>query len=288
MLVDTEFEITPNRDDADCQIVFGAHRCLEPLKNAIIFQGEQPASPYFTENYKRLLANALHVFDHIPCRTETTHDPSWSYLTFPVTVQAVSKVAKSCDVLFYGAGNYRRHKIAEDFRKSDLISQFHLGYTCFGSVRDEAIAKSKIILNIHFYNNPVLEQHRINHLLASGALVVSERSEYPEVDKIYENVVYFSKLKDFVTTCQNLIKRMNADPDFIGRHQNIAIDFAQKLMCKTKKDLLRVLRHELPRHLEKRSDNDTENSKLKVFRVRSRVSIEVRKIFLVLNKWHES
>ena len=47
-------------------------------------------------------------------------------------------------------------------------------YGVYGAERDALIARSKIVLNVHFYGAKVLEVVRLSHLLSNGAFVISE------------------------------------------------------------------------------------------------------------------
>lgn len=80
------------------------------------------------------------------------------------------------DVLFYGSINARRGKILSELQHDPNLHnvQFVNG---FGMARDALIARSKIILNIHFYEKPQLfESVRTSYLLANRKCVVCEDS----------------------------------------------------------------------------------------------------------------
>ena len=76
----------------------------------------------------------------------------------------------------------------------------------YGEERDAYIARSKIVLNLHFYESQIMEQVRISYLLNNHALVISESSSRnPFGDTIitvsYEDIVetvrdYLSRPKD--------------------------------------------------------------------------------------------
>jgi hypothetical protein len=80
---------------------------------------------------------------------------------------------KDIDVLFYGCVNERRKKVLDELAGTKLVVLFGK----YGKERDELIARSKIILNIHFYERKILEVVRISYLLNNGCFVVSEESE---------------------------------------------------------------------------------------------------------------
>ena len=81
---------------------------------------------------------------------------------------------KDVDVLFYGARNERRgailNQIRERFRLRTLFGDY-------GQARDHWSARSRVVLNIHFYEMKVTEQVRLSYLLNNECFVVSEESE---------------------------------------------------------------------------------------------------------------
>ena len=81
---------------------------------------------------------------------------------------------KDVDVLFYGARNERRsavlNQIRERFRLRTLF-----GVYC--EARDHWIARSRVVLNIYFYEMKVAEQVRLSYLMNNGCFVVSEGSD---------------------------------------------------------------------------------------------------------------
>ena len=96
----------------------------------------------------------------------------------------------SIDVLFYGSPNSRRNIILGKL-KTHLL---HRGYNMttvtglFGKDLIDIISKTKVVLNIHFYENSIFENERIHSALRFPRVrVVSERaSESDDVmDPIY-------------------------------------------------------------------------------------------------------
>ncbi len=84
---------------------------------------------------------------------------------------------KDVDVLFYGARNERRgvilNQLRERFRLRTLFGDY-------GEARDRWIARSRVVLNIHFYDRKVAEQVRLSYLLNNECFVLSEEFESEE------------------------------------------------------------------------------------------------------------
>jgi hypothetical protein len=81
-------------------------------------------------------------------------------------------VEQDIDVLFFGSFNSRRSAVLDGLRARGLL--VHAVFGVFGSELDDLIARSKVVINIHFYENGRLEVIRLFDLLANGRAVVSE------------------------------------------------------------------------------------------------------------------
>ncbi len=82
---------------------------------------------------------------------------------------------RDIDVLFYGSLNERRAAVL-DALKARGANVIHL-FNVYGEERDAAIARSRIVLNLHHYEAAVFESARVGYLLANGACVVTEGVE---------------------------------------------------------------------------------------------------------------
>lgn len=81
---------------------------------------------------------------------------------------------KDVDVLFYGARNERRGAVLNQIRERFGLRTL---FGVYGPARDEWIARSRVVLNIHFYEMKVSEQVRVSYLLNNECFVVSEESD---------------------------------------------------------------------------------------------------------------
>jgi hypothetical protein len=84
------------------------------------------------------------------------------------------------DVLFFGSVNPRRQAVLERMRALGLRVRELFGV--YGKARDDFIARSKLVVNIHYYGAKVLEMVRLSYLLANRCVVLSECSSNPEED----------------------------------------------------------------------------------------------------------
>jgi hypothetical protein len=92
------------------------------------------------------------------------------------------------DVLFMGALNGRRQFLVQML--GQLFDEVHVLQSTWGMERDEFMARSKMLINIHFYKAQTLELLRISHALNSGLPVVSEQSPNNPWEGAMEMVPY--------------------------------------------------------------------------------------------------
>ncbi len=119
----------------------------------------------------------------------------------------IEPAAEEIDVLFYGSMNERRRAILEALTARGL--RVHVAFGVYGEARDRLVARSRIVLNIHFYEAKVFEIVRVSYLLANRCCVVSERGAEPSEEREFEGAVAFADSQELVGTCV----RLCADPD---------------------------------------------------------------------------
>jgi hypothetical protein len=81
--------------------------------------------------------------------------------------------AEEIDVVFYGSVNRRRQEVLDDLARTHRVEAL---YGIYGRSRDAYVARSKIALNVHFYESQIIEQVRISYLLNNRRFVISEPS----------------------------------------------------------------------------------------------------------------
>lgn len=155
-------------------------------KNYIVYQFEQSGVSYknsknkwFTSKYIQLLDSATYIWDYsksnIEFLKEHLHRKDTLYyvpLRYSSILDQFPKNKKTIDILFLGSINSRRKTILD---RLSLRYNVHIGENnLWGQERDKLISKSKIVLNIQFYENGLLELARLSYLLSGGAFVLSE------------------------------------------------------------------------------------------------------------------
>lgn len=98
-----------------------------------------------------------------------------------------------------------RGQVLNDLRAAGLNVKHVWGV--YGADLDPYIARSKIVLNLHYYEGAVFEIFRCSHLLANKKCIVTEDGGVDEeLEDFAQRSMVYSKRKDIVETCCALIK----------------------------------------------------------------------------------
>ncbi len=108
------------------------------------------------------------------------------------------------DVLFYGSVNERRKKILDALSREGLRVEALFGV--YGAERDARIARSRVVLNLHFYDSSIFELVRVSYLLANGKAVVSECDEKTEMEQGLRGAIAAVPYGNIVEECKRLVK----------------------------------------------------------------------------------
>lgn len=111
------------------------------------------------------------------------------------------------DVLFYGAGNDRRWKIIFELRDAGLKVEKLFGV--YGRERDEYIARSKVVLNLHYYKSQIFEIVRVFYLLTNSKAIVAEVNPTTSIDPIYHDGILGVPYENLTSACISLVKDKN-------------------------------------------------------------------------------
>ena len=97
--------------------------------------------------------------------------------------------------MFYGDIQCERRKriLAELGKSFDIRIEHDL----FGEEMLEAIRQSKVVVNIHYYEEAMLETTRLSEILSLGtSIIVSEKSTDPYEEKKLDGIVDFVEVDD--------------------------------------------------------------------------------------------
>jgi hypothetical protein len=183
---------------------------LQPPKNPIFYNLEQlgddlpsmtlpaffdlfrryPTWDYSQANIERLAALGLPRPTHVP-------------IGYVPALTRIAPDLEDIDVLFYGAHYERRYAILRDLHDRGLRVKWLSGV--YGANRDAWIARSKIVLNIHYWEAKIFEITRVSYLLANRRTVVSERGADPTLERDLESGVAFAAYDGLVDRCVELV-----------------------------------------------------------------------------------
>ena len=110
---------------------------------------------------------------------------------------------RDIDILFYGSINERRLAMLEHMATAGLKIEVLFGV--YGDERDAMIARSRIVLNVHYYPAKIFEIVRISHLLANGVCVVSEDSPMDSALEAVQDGIVQAPYDGLVDCCRELI-----------------------------------------------------------------------------------
>jgi len=193
--------------DGRTNIVFGAH--LLPLAtlfpaDAIVYNLEQivEGAIWVTPGYLDLLRRHR-VWDYsaqncAALRDLNVREPQHVSLGYAAALERIVPVTEDIDVLFYGVYNERRLAVLRSLAKRGLKVVHANGV--YGKERDHLIARARIVLNVHFYQQSRLEVPRCFYLMANGRFVLSETS--PDAEEAgFAGGIAFAQYGELESAC---------------------------------------------------------------------------------------
>ncbi len=204
-------------------VFFGAHlyaidSTVCPRRGAI-YQTEQitPECRWLTQRYIDVLKTCA-VWDYSLSNIEALKSYSVEakhvpirYMPCMTKFESLPEEQKDIDVLFYGSTNPRRLKILNDLIKAGVKVEKIFGV--YGHERDHVIARSKIVLNLHYFENGIFEIFRCAHLFANKKCVISEYGRDKDLDAAHLKSAVFHKTENIVEACLYYLKNQNARLD---------------------------------------------------------------------------
>ncbi len=192
-------------------IIFGAHLLdadgiLAVPSDAIIFNSEQiyGDSHWLKAPYLKLLKTRL-VWDYSADNARKLRElgaPAVQHVPLGYVPEhtRIAPAAQDIDVLFYGSITPRRQRILEALTRSGLKVEALFGV--YGEARDRHIARAKVVLNLHQYDDAqakAFEIVRVSYLLSNSKAVVAEcgadTAPEPDLNLAFRAVPY-DKLVD--------------------------------------------------------------------------------------------
>lgn len=199
-------------------------------KKYIVYQIENSISKFFqNKKYLQLLKNSLYIWEYSVANIYKYKDIVDSkkicYMNIPFfPYKIIKNIPYTYDIFFYGEMNNRRKKILEAIRK-----KYNILYGIFhGKTLEDNIEKSKILLNLHYYDEPKLESTKLNEILQYGKIIISEKSikeDWYNME-IYKNIVTFvdtihdnlDNIQQLYDTIDNILLHYDSKKDSIQKN----------------------------------------------------------------------
>lgn len=199
---------------------------LPPGEKRIAFQMEQSVSSrWFTPDYFKTLENSLVMLDYAQTNLRFLEQRGIAYPhTFWVPIGGLAGYRdylrhhhlqapgtdSPCDVLFYGDVNAPRRQqlLAAIGERYQLRTVGNL----FGPELHRALASTRVVVNLHYYEGALLETTRIHECLSLGLPVVSETSVDQAEHTTLEGVVRFVPAGNVAALLQAIGEVLNTTP----------------------------------------------------------------------------
>lgn len=108
------------------------------------------------------------------------------------------------DVLFYGSCNERRERVLRNLEERGLNVVRLFGV--YGRDRDELISRSKVILNMHYYDQRIFEVVRAFYLMTNSKAVVAEIGADTSVETRFLSGLKGVPYDQLAEACHSLVR----------------------------------------------------------------------------------
>jgi hypothetical protein len=184
-------------------------------KKYIVYNFEQfTTDKIWEESYIIFLKKAMYVFDYSLMNIFKHHSKNINSYFLPYHIDKIykhpelPKGEKDIDVLFIGNLNHRRKEWLKNLTDNNI--NFKIITNVFYENSIEYFARSKILLNIHFYSGEsILEVTRIIPAIANNCIILSEISHDKYYNDIYSNLIKITSMDTFIVDINNILNNYN-------------------------------------------------------------------------------
>jgi len=221
-----------NKNNINCQIIYNIDYKDNSLhiilfsqkvnifpKNYIIYQLEQKdISKWIDKKYELSILHSILTLDYSQSNINKFHPYlQKKIIFFPIPLVKLNllysniniDIIPSNNILFFGSmNNVRKNKL--NYLQKKLMPKYNIKIIngLYGENLYKEIINSKIILNIHFYKNAILETCRLNEILSCNRIVISELPDKIDINnynlyKDIKNVIFVNNIDEIY---YNIIK----------------------------------------------------------------------------------
>ena len=190
-----------------------ASELLPPApERTVIFNTEQydAATVWFPELTREMLRRHV-VWDYSATNLARMQSAGLAPTGFHVPLGYVPQLTRieaapvqDIDVLFYGSMNARRDAILRDLGRRGLKA-IH-AFNAYGAKRDAMIARSKVVLNVHYYAAKIFEMVRVSYLLANRKAVVAEVDAASDIEADLSDAVEGVRYEGLADAAEALVR----------------------------------------------------------------------------------
>lgn len=209
-----------NYNSKNLHIILFSQKVKKYPRNYIIYQLEQKdISSWVDKKYQLSIlfskktwdysnSNILKFPDKVQQKMEYFPIPLIPYHYLNNNIKSNIYTNINNNILFYGSLNDKR-KLMLNYLQKKLYPKYkiHIVNNLFEEELFREILKTKIVINIHFYENAILETNRLNECLSCKKLVISEKPNIIDIEnylsyndkvifvdnptEMYEKIVYY-------------------------------------------------------------------------------------------------
>jgi hypothetical protein len=193
-------------------------------KNYIFWQIEQSCNKLldnFENNYFLAMMNSIQIYDigykNLLYYRDIIPENKVKINQLPyANINNNSFIKKDIDLFFFGNYSKEREKKIKAIKKNLPEYKVIYKWKIFGVDRDNMISRSKFVLNLHYYENAVLEGDRINICVNNNTFVISENVKNESYNiSLYKNFVFFideinnnlNNVGNCIAQIKNIIKK---------------------------------------------------------------------------------
>ena len=203
-------EYESSQDKGQLYFIINPQLFLHFPKNYVAVQMEQSISTrWFTPEYLTTLDRALAILDYSSINIEYLVSQGISFqkiFYMPIGILPeydkylsgagydLPETGREIDVLFYGDTNCKRRKAY--LKALDKRFNLYVATAIFGEEMLALIRRSKVVVNVHYYEGALLETTKIYETLSLGTPVVSEESVDLDLHESLNGVVKFTPVGD--------------------------------------------------------------------------------------------
>jgi hypothetical protein len=205
-----------DHNNPNLHIILFSQKVKKFPKNYIIYQLEQKdISKWIDKKYELSILYSKKTWDYSKSNINKFSDILQKKITYlpipliPINYLDHTLILKNPknDILFYGSMNaIRKYKL--EYLQKKLFPKYKIKIinNIYGIPLLKEIINSKVVLNIHFYKNALLETNRLNEILSCNIFIISEKSDISDnynyelykndvifidnMDEMYEKIIY--------------------------------------------------------------------------------------------------